>query len=115
MYSNSSTGQHFESFSINNITGVITLTGNLDREEKSLFKVFKHLFISIIPPYNKKLHYQTRILKKIETWTWNKKENILSMYKVKMINDTWYMIKVKRNEIKHHWVYKMINLNEILL
>lgn len=67
MYSNSSTGQHFESFSINNITGVITLTGNLDREEKSLFKVFKHLFIRIIPPYNKNLPYQTRIFKKIET------------------------------------------------
>lgn len=40
LYSNSSTGQHFESFSIDNKTGVITLTGSLDREEKPSFKVF---------------------------------------------------------------------------
>nr|XP_034311820.1 cadherin-23-like [Crassostrea gigas] len=39
LYSNSSTGQHFESFSIDNKTGVITLTGNLDREEKSSFRI----------------------------------------------------------------------------
>lgn len=46
LYSNSSTGQHFESFSIDNKTGVITLTGNLDREEKSSFRVF-HLIIKV--------------------------------------------------------------------
>lgn len=40
LYSNSSTGQRFQSFSIDKKTGFITLIGSLDREEKPSFKVF---------------------------------------------------------------------------